>query len=197
MVDESRDSHMRGARLAFKNIFTSGLLRYYLDRFKSAPCDTTRCFFWGLSPLMQTKKDDPHDIHTMLVKRLGHRADASRIAAFAVSIWHEVEATLAPMFEESGVAAIYRKSLEMAAAHHPCLADAHESEFSPGKFANLGSVLLAQKSEHAWAMLVALLNNFHDLMIGMFSGSMVERMLRSIWDKHVDAGALSIEPRLS
>jgi hypothetical protein len=102
-------------------------------------------------------------------------------------------ALLPPLFEESGVAAIYRKSLEITAAQHPCLADAHEPVRSPGKFASLGAVLVEQPSEHARAILVSLLNNFHDLLTGMFSGSMFERMLRSIWDSHSEATPLTVE----
>jgi len=132
---------------------------------------------------MQPRQDDAHGIGAMLSRRLGANADITQLAAFAVSIWHEVDAVLSPIFDETGVVALYKKSLDLTIDHHPCLATAHEQAHSTGKFAGLGAALSKQTAEYASAVIVYLLNTFHDLLTHLIGGSMFERLLRSIWDK--------------
>jgi hypothetical protein len=136
---------------------------------------------------MKLRNDDPHGIRMMLATRVGHSADPSAIAALAVAIWQELEAALEPMFEERGVAALYRRSLELAAEDHPCLAHAHDPEHHSGKFASLATILAEQEAVQASTILVALLNTFHELLTGVFGGSMFEKLLRSIWERHIDS----------
>ena len=122
---------------------------------------------------MPFRKDDPQGIGIMLEKCLGEDADAATIATFAVSIWHEIEAALAPIFEESDVAAIYRRTLDLTAGLHPSLADAHECARSTGKFAGLAAALIEHEPEYGRAILASLLDTFHGLLSGIFGGTML------------------------
>lgn len=135
---------------------------------------------------MQPGQHDKHGIAAMLARRVGVDAEARQLATFSVLIWHELDVALSPMFGESGVMALYKKSVELAKERCPCLANVHESGQSPGKFACLGAVLFEQTAEDASAAIGWLLNTFHDLLTHLIGGSTMQRLLRSIWDRQPD-----------
>jgi len=126
---------------------------------------------------------DAHGIQALLARRVGEGADPATIAAAAVSIWHEVDVALAQIIGKPGVAALYKRSLYLTLADHPCLVTAYEGSLRPGEFAGLEVALAQQTRVEASAAIIALLNTFHDLLTHLIGGSLFERLLRSVWDK--------------
>jgi len=119
----------------------------------------------------------------MLAKRIGESADAQTIAAAALLIWQDVDVALAPIIGQSGVAALYKRSIYLTLVDHPFLVTAYEGSLSPGEFVGLKTALSQQTPALALAAIISLLNTFHDLLTHLIGGSLFERLLRSVWDK--------------
>ena len=133
---------------------------------------------------------DAHGIQALLARRVGEGADPATIAAAAVSIWHEVDVALAQIIGKPGVAALYKRSLYLTLADHPCLVTAYEGSLRPGEFAGLEVALAQQTRVEASAAIIALLNTFHDLLTHLIGGSLLERLLRSVRDKPFNGDAV-------
>lgn len=56
-----------------------------------------------------------------VAQRAGDEADAARIADAIVALWEQLESALAPIIGRRGVAALYKRSLYLAAAAYPWL----------------------------------------------------------------------------
>lgn len=119
----------------------------------------------------------------MLARRVGEGADSATVAAAAVSIWQDVDVALAPIIGQSGVAALYKRSLYLTLVEHPYLVTAYEGSLRAGEFVGLNTALAQQTPADALAATIALLNTFHDLLTHLIGGSLFERLLRSVWDK--------------
>ena len=126
---------------------------------------------------------DAHGIRAMLARRAGTSANAATIGGTALSIWRDVDEALAPIIGQSGVAALYKRSLYLALAEHPCLVTAYEGALRAGDFVGLETALSQQTSDEASAAIISLLTTFHDLLTHLIGGSLFVRLLRSVWDK--------------
>lgn len=107
-------------------------------------------------------------------------ADAAQIADLSVSTWREVDAALSPIIGQRGVAALYKRSLYLTRAEHPCLSAVYEGELGPGEFAGLRTALSGQSSAGATAANGALLRAFHDLLANLIGASLTGQLLRSV-----------------
>ena len=110
-------------------------------------------------------------------------ANASRIAEMAVASWKQVGIALSPIIGQTGVAALFKRSLYLTRSAHPCLATVLDDRAQPGEFAGMRAVLAQQTSATAVAANVALLQNFQDLLTSLIGLSLTERLLRPVWDK--------------
>ena len=107
-------------------------------------------------------------------------ADAAQIADLSVSTWRAVDAALSPVIGQRGVAALYKRSLYLIRADHPCLSAVYEGELGPGEFAGLHTALSGQSSSDAAAANGALLRAFHDLLAHLIGASLTGQLLRSV-----------------
>ncbi len=117
-------------------------------------------------------------------------ADASRIARGTVAILHAIDAALAPIISQRGVAALYQRSLFLVRPGFPWLVAVYEGALVPGDFSSLQTALSGQSAEDAKLGTTALLNTFHDLLSGLIGASLTERLLGSICDTPTSSDAV-------
>ncbi len=119
---------------------------------------------------------------TTFVQLAAGGADASRIAEAAVAQWRNVDAALSPIIGQTGVAALFKRSVHLTGVNYPCLHALSESTLRPGDYAELGATLSRETAFDAAAASDALLRTFHELLDKLIGGSLAERLLRSAWN---------------
>lgn len=105
---------------------------------------------------------------------------AQFVAMAAVGRWETIVEVLTPILGQRGVAALYRRTLNVASASHPCLIEAHESD-EPLSFKRLRRVLAQQSPDAAAAATDASLETFHGLLNSLIGTSLTKRLLGSVW----------------
>ncbi|MDP3082928.1 MAG: hypothetical protein Q8N44_04445 [Rubrivivax sp.] len=100
-------------------------------------------------------------------------------AVFA--IWEEIDDALTPILGPRGMAALYKRSLHLAASAHPWLAAADENDPPAVGPAALKSALARRSSTSAAAGGNAFLQTFHELLVTLVGASLTERLLRPVW----------------
>ena len=115
-----------------------------------------------------------------LVFRVEKGADAGEIADAIVATWRKFDAALNPIIGHGGVAALYKRSLTLAAQAHPWLAGAHEGVQTAMDLVALKAVLAQQCSADADAGGSALLKTFYQLLTGLIGASLTEQLLSSV-----------------
>lgn len=105
---------------------------------------------------------------------------AQFVAIAAVGRWETIVEVLTPILGHRGVAALYRRTLNVAGASHPCLIEAHESD-EPVSFKRLQRVLAQQNPDAAAAATDASLETFHELLNSLIGTSLTQRLLGSVW----------------
>lgn len=116
-----------------------------------------------------------------LAHRVGAGADAAQLAAAVFAIWAELDDALTPILGPRGVAALYQRSLHLAAQAHPWLAAPNEDDPPAVGPAALQSALSRQSSGAAAAGGSAFLQTFHELLASLVGHSLTVRLLRSVW----------------
>ena len=130
---------------------------------------------------MSTKSQEGRQSAAPLARRVGAAADAAQIAAAVFAIWAEVDDALTPILGQRGVAALYQRSLHLAAAAHPWLSAPDEGDPPAVGPAALKSALARQSSGAAAAAGSAFLQTFEELLTSLVGHSLTERLLRSVW----------------
>lgn len=121
--------------------------------------------------------------------------DASQVAAVVVGLWQQIDAALSPIVGQRGVTALYKRSLYLTRAAHPCLAAAYEGALQPGDFNALQRALTAVASTEASAAATALLQSFHDLLSQLIGASLTERMIGFVWHNPLSGQAVQDTPQ--
>ena len=118
-----------------------------------------------------------------LAIRASGNADAVQIADTVVSAWQDIDAALSTIIGRQGVAALYRRSLHLAAANHAWLAAPQQENGlqSEMALAALKAALARQNVAEAETGGSALLQAFHRLLASMIGPSLTEQLLGSIW----------------
>lgn len=115
-----------------------------------------------------------------LASRVGQDATAAQIAAAVVAIWHEIDAALAPIVGQRGVAALYKRSLHLTGSAHPWIGGA-DGGVASIDLAKLESRLAQQPGAAAVAAGDAHFQTFHALLATLVGAPLTERLLRSVW----------------
>ena len=121
-----------------------------------------------------------------LAHRVSAYADAGRLADAVVVAWQEIDAALTPIVGPRGFAALYKRSVYVAAQGHPWLMEVHDHALASVNLSDLNSVFKQQSHLEATAGAALLFETFHDLLVSMVGPSLTERLLRSVW---VDASS--------
>lgn len=128
-----------------------------------------------------------------VAQRAGEGADAARIADAIIALWQQIESVLAPIVGQRGVAALYKRSLYVAAVVHPWLELQEDPEATPD-LAALKSAISRQRSVDATAGGVAMLEAFHTLLISLIGSSLTERLLDAVWAHRPSSGSSAQDP---
>lgn len=131
---------------------------------------------------MSTGSQEGGQIAAPLAHRVGPAADAAQIAAAVFAIWEEIDDALTPILGPRGVAALYQRSLHLAAVAHPGLAARDESDPPAIGPAALKRALARQGSAIAAVAGNAFLQTFHDLLASLIGPSLTERLLLAAWE---------------
>jgi hypothetical protein len=122
-------------------------------------------------------KEDPSRRATV-VQLSPQGADAQAVAEAAASDWRGIEAALSPIIGQGGVAALFRRSRQLAAVQHPWLTK--EAAESDG-FVALHAALALQSAAEARAAHDALLLNFRNVLARLVGASLTERLLEPVF----------------
>jgi len=104
------------------------------------------------------------------------------VAEAVGAIWLEIDHALHPVFGHRGVAALYSRSLSLAASTYPWLKPGYKSALFAIDPGALKAVLAKQTPAEATAAGSALFQSFHDLLASLVGDSLTDRLLRSVWD---------------
>lgn len=130
-----------------------------------------------------------------LGQRVGDSADSAQIADAVIATWRDIDAALAPIIGQRGVAALYHRSLHVAGETYPWLASVPESMAPALDLTGLKSALARQASTDATLGGNHLLQAFQQLLNSLIGPSLSERLLRSVWaDSSSGASAQDTRP---
>lgn len=115
----------------------------------------------------------PLDIHS------GDGANSARLADAAVSQWQAVDAALAPIVGNLGVAALYHRSLFLSLKTHPWLD--HERSPDVLDLPALRALLAARDPAEVPEASATLLRTFMELLTSLVGAPLAERLLGPLW----------------
>ncbi len=121
-------------------------------------------------------------------------ADVGQVADTIVDLWQEIDQTLSPIVGHRGMAALYSRSLKLAAVAYPWLASAASGVLADIDLAAMRTVLLQQTAEQAAAGGSALFETFRELLASLVGAALTERLLRSVWTASSDASPAQDHP---
>jgi hypothetical protein len=109
-----------------------------------------------------------------LAHRITAESSSLEIADAAIATWSDIGDSLHPILGQQGVAALYKRSLQLASAHHPWL--------MPMDAEALRSVIGQQASPEAALGAAALFAGFRELLVTLIGESLTEQLLRCAWE---------------
>jgi hypothetical protein len=121
-------------------------------------------------------------IAAALAQRLGPGAGALQVAQAVGALWQDIDAALRPVIGAGGVAALFQRSVHLAAAQHVWLqaALARDRRTSTDTAALL-ALLAQQDAAQALACGSMLLLTLQALLASLIGASLTERLLRPVW----------------
>jgi hypothetical protein len=123
-------------------------------------------------------------LQSTLSDRAAGGEDAGSVATLVVSIWRDIDAVLAPIIGNRGVAALFNRTLHLIRHEHAWLTAAHVSMADCVDFETLHSTLSQRTSADIVIANGALLQNFLELLGSLIGTSLSERLLRPVVDTH-------------
>jgi hypothetical protein len=115
--------------------------------------------------------------------------DAALVAEAVAAVWHDVETALQPIIGQRGLAALYARSLHLAAARHAWLLPDRHAIAPDIDLENLKTVLAQQGASSAVDAGNNFLQTFHGLLTTLIGASLTERLLRSAWGPPISSAA--------
>jgi hypothetical protein len=128
-------------------------------------------------------------VQAFLTRRAREGASAGELAGLTVAAWRAITAVLAPVIGQRGVAALYRRSLHLAAANHPWLAAGDGGSSATMDLDALEAALSARESAQAAAGGAALLLSFHALVGSLIGPALSGQLLGGVWVKFFSGSA--------
>lgn len=122
-----------------------------------------------------------------LANRVSEDASSAQIVTAVGELWLELDAALSPIVGPRGVAALWQRGLQVAAADHPWLAAGQPDRLGALDQPLLYAVLAQRDSDEAAAAVTCLLQAFHALLASLIGLSLTERLLRTVWGPPLDA----------
>ena len=122
---------------------------------------------------------DTSILGSALSRQVASGANAAQIATAVTSTWQAIEAVLWPIVGKAGVAAMFQRSLLLAAQAYPWLPS---DATSTPDISAVHHLLAGQAADVAAAAGGAVLQAFHDLLATLVGPSLAGRLLGSVWE---------------
>lgn len=106
--------------------------------------------------------------------------NSHQVADAALATWTGIHAALTPIIGDKGLAALYKRSLFLARAACPCLAEAEPRPLGGGDFEALHTVLARQADADAARASAHLLQTFQDLLASLIGQPLMQQLLRPV-----------------
>lgn len=103
------------------------------------------------------------------------------IADAHVSAWRAIDAGLSPIIGKNGVAALFRRAVDLSRAHYRWLRMAQAVDMPDNWIGALATALSKQQPEEASAANDEILQTFSDLLGKLIGESLAARLLQSTW----------------
>ena len=116
-----------------------------------------------------------------LARRVAVDADVQHISAAIVSTWHDIDKALSPVLGHRGVAALYRRCLNLCSEAHPWLLAAQTAALAELDTSPLAAALLQQTPAAAGQAGTALFAQLHELLCSLVGPSLTDRLLNTVW----------------
>lgn len=131
---------------------------------------------------LPTQGHDSQGAQAALAGRLPPDASADQIAEVSARLWLDIDQALNPIIGRRGVAALYSRGLQLAAATFPCLkALAPAAAAATLDPAPLRIALAQQDAGLAAAASLATLQAFHGVLCSLVGAALTERLLHPVW----------------
>jgi hypothetical protein len=105
---------------------------------------------------------------------------AAQIAAETASIWRDIDVVLTPILGQRGSAGLFKRSIQLASAHHPWLGSTAEAIGISIDTTELCAQLAQRDQAEAAAAATELLRVFHDLLATLVGASLTDQLLRPV-----------------
>lgn len=128
-----------------------------------------------------TQSPETGSIQAFLAQRASEGASASQVAEIVVSAWQDINAALAPVIGQRGVAALYKRSIHLTIAGHPWMEACNDSAPDAMALSVLRTVLARQAGCEAAAGGAALLAALRELVGTLIGPKLTEQLLASAW----------------
>jgi hypothetical protein len=116
-----------------------------------------------------------------LTSRVAEGADSREIAAAVNALWTDIETALHPIVGRRGVAALFKRTLHLAAARHPWLAPLKAGGDDAADLSQLTALLAAQPPSQASEAGSALFEIFGELLVTLIGAPLSKRLLQTAW----------------
>lgn len=116
-----------------------------------------------------------------LAYRIWDDSTAAEVAAACGAVWLEIVAVLSPIIGTRGVTALGQRSLHLASAAYPWLAERQPADPDPLDATWLVSLLAQRSGDEAAAAGSTYLQTFRELLSSLIGAMLTERLLRSVW----------------
>ncbi|MEI8267271.1 MAG: hypothetical protein WCI59_16195 [Betaproteobacteria bacterium] len=130
----------------------------------------------------------PHDIsfRAPQLQRMAYEGVAANLVADeVVQLWGRLEGALRPVVGTRGVAALYGRSLQLAAALHPCLAKAESGSWKLMDLTLLRLQLASQTVDEAVQAGLDHLGQFDQLLGSLIGNTVKDQILAPAWAPEV------------
>lgn len=122
-----------------------------------------------------------------LTHRVAEDADSHQIAAAIQALWTDIEAALQPIVGRRGVAALFKRTLHLAAARHSWLAPLMPGSDDAIDLGALTALFAAQAPALASEAGSALFEIFRELLATLIGAPLSERLLQTVWSNSSSA----------
>ena len=117
----------------------------------------------------------------MLAQRVGPGASASSVAVAFAGIWRQIDAALAPIVGQRGVAALHQRCFHLTTTPQDWRVPAPADGTLAHGPAHLQALLRNLDGDRPVAAGDAFLNNFHALLTSLVGPSLTDRLLQPVW----------------
>ncbi|MFW9082060.1 hypothetical protein ACOI9X_22730 [Pseudomonas sp. P2757] len=131
---------------------------------------------------MPTESEEGRRIVASLALRVDHIADIDQVAGAIITLLHDTSAALVPVIGPIGVAALFRRSLNLCTSAQPRLADISRRLADPLDMEDFKSVLVQQNRTDVIFFGEEWLKALYALLATLIGNSLCARLLLDVWD---------------